>query len=629
MRLAHLLPLLLAAEGLASAIPAKFKGSGVVERTNGPYKGWESTSGWDDKKGDTKDGGEDCDDKDDGAKGHGDEHDHGGHGDKDKGHGHGHDHHNHDGGHNGGHDGGHGDDHNGDHGDHDGSHDSGKDCTIPTETPGIVTCILDNPVVPNPAINLPSSINNGGTLSDLVNNGSIPTANNTAPQLGDNLPANLFNSSTQATSYGGLNVTGANASFTPPQGTNANAIVFPGRARTQRPVTRSAEHYHAARQQLDTQPDPPSPNPDPTLTCNYAYEHVLGGNSTVPKGALWAIEGYVNLVAADVHQGGIGDCGMGAAVMALAAGGWTKYLTHMFTKTNFEGDSRVITATFQKDGKTTPVLIDDQLPVLQNANPNCWPYPGYQPVNDAAYPDLSKPTPIFFMPLFEKAFAKFLDVTPEWKSAKADTRGYEGLEGVNPAYVLAAITGGVPKSVWRTKDGFDGPILAALVTCMRGLAPCAIGTTNATTLAGLGTIPADGALWLNPAGSAAKPNAYTPGQTSGLLASDAPTSKGTYTIVDFDQVIHTPQGDRSTAITMVGNHAYAFEWTTSTHVPFTTPMVDWDMRILNPWGRNPCQWPGGCGGAGNFDEPAQVSTSFRSFAQTVAGVFTVENMPAI
>lgn len=126
-------------------------------------------------------------------------------------------------------------------------------------------------------------------------------------------------------------------------------------------------------------------------------------------------------MAADVKQGGIGDCGLGASIMALAAGGWTPYIKKMFVK-QFDGNERNIVANFHKDGTVYPVTIDDQLPVLQNANAFCWPYPGYQPVNDAADPGPNgnyPPTPIFFMPLFEKAYAKFLDRFPEWSASPA------------------------------------------------------------------------------------------------------------------------------------------------------------------------------------------------------------------
>jgi hypothetical protein len=539
-----------------------------------------------------------------------------------------------------------------DKGDHDGKHggkdkdkdghggrDQGgkvgkdKDCEDDLTDDELVTWIIDNPNV-NTEFCLDNSVNDGSCLVDLVDSGRIPTSNTTAPLLNGTLPATLFNATNPGTSYGGLNVNGTNSTHTPLQGTNQNADTFSGGIRAfslQLNLTGSTTDWNALRVSPGAQPEVPLPNPEPSLRCEYAYEHVLGGAGTTSKGALWALEGYVDLVAADVKQGGIGDCGAGAAIMALAAGGWTQYIKQMFVK-SFSGDTRNIVAVFRKDGTTYPTLIDDQLPVLQNANPNCWPYPGYQPVNDAADPGPDgsyPPTPIFFMPLFEKALAKFLDFATDWRVTPAGYTGYAGLEGVPPHYVLAAVTGGTPKAVYRTKDGFDGPILAALITCMRGVAPCVIGTTNAVTLDGLGT-EVDGSIWLNPAGDASVPRGYTPGQTSGLLASDSPASEHTYSIVDFDQLIDMPQGQRSTALTMVGNHAYAFAWQRSTQPPWQSPMVDWRMRFLNPWGNNPSQWPGGGGaGRGAWDDPSEITYSFRTFAQTVGGVYTIENMPPL
>jgi hypothetical protein len=315
--------------------------------------------------------------------------------------------------------------------------------------------------------------------------------------------------------------------------------------------------------------------------------------------------------------------------MSLASGGWTSRIKNSFTRVGQgEGSYEVL---LKKDGVTQRIAIDDQLPVLTNANPSCWPYPGFQPVLDAAFPAPGggyPPTPIFFMPLFEKAFAKFLDANPDWKSAKPEETGYAGLEGVNPAYVLAAITGGTPKSVWRTRPGFDGPILAALLTCMRGTAPCAISTGNSTTLEGLGMVDGTGTIWLNPAGDAAMPRGYTPGDTAGMLASDAPGSTSTFTVIDFDQVKTTPDGDRSTVLTFVGNHAYGFDHTRSTDFPLPAninSLSNVRMAALNPWGSNPCQWPGGgCGnGGGSFSEPSELPFSFRTMAMSIVGVFSI------
>ncbi|CAK9785714.1 hypothetical protein CC85DRAFT_313985 [Cutaneotrichosporon oleaginosum] len=531
----------------------------------------------------------------------------------------------HDGGHDGGHKGGHGGHGgNGGHGGHggNGGHGGGHDdCPDPNSEDETADWILDNPAV---RVNVTLPLRDVSIpLIDVLLDGLVPIINRTAPildiDLGD-LPA-LKNSSSPATTWGGILSQGMNATFRPVQGTNRNAFVFGS------VVSESGLGPRKRQVAINTQPALP-----PAGTCVYEYQHVLGGDGSASRGALWALENVVDLVAADVQQGGIGDCGMGAAIMALASGGWTSLIKNSFVRVGQgEGSYEVL---LKKDGVTQRIAIDDQLPSLTNANPMCWPYPGFQPVLDAALPGPLgnyPPTPIFFMPLFEKAFAKFLDANPDWKSTLPNVTGYAGLEGVNPAYVLAAITGGTPVSVWRTRPGFDGPILSALLTCMRGTAPCAISTGNATTLEGLGT-PDAGTIWLNPAGDAAMPRGYTPGDTSGMLASDAPGSPSTFTVIDFDQVNETPAGDRSTVLTFVGNHAYGFDHSRSTDFPLPAninSLLNVRMSALNPWGANPCQWPGGgCGdGDSEFDEPSELPFSFRTLAMSIVGVFTV-TMPA-
>lgn len=540
--------------------------------------------------------------------------------------------------------GGKGHDRDGDNG-HDKGHDGkdgdkghggkpgGKDLTVED--------IMNHPNVPV-EVTYPIGPNTG-TVKDFIDPGKIPVWNGTRDLLNGQLPANLGDASTSKA--------GATGQFGPEQGTNSNAAVFRYHgsvvARQYNPdlqlnLSIGAADYEGRKLDLTAQPDLPLPNPDRQLRCEYAYEHVLGGNGTTPKGALWALEGYVDLVAADVRQGGIGDCGMGAAVQALAAGGWTRYLTRMFLKrfdTPNAGDRNIV-AVFRRDGKVQPVLIDDQLPTLRNANPNCWQYPGFQPVNDAAYPDVTKPTPIFFMPLFEKvspasaasglrgepftptvratltpqAFAKFLDANADWKSATGYT-GYAGLEGVNPSYVLAAITGGTPSWVWRQRPGFDGPIIAAIARCMQGTAPCVVSTTNAQ-LEGLGTKDSTGGLWLAPN----QQPAYIPGETSGLTATD--TNGVTFTVIDFDNL----KDGKSSVFSWVSGHAYAFAWTRGTRWPIQD-LLSPRIKFLNPWGVNPESWPGS-NGKGQWDDPAELTSSFRTFLESVSGVFTVTDMPA-
>lgn len=357
--------LLIATSAAAGVLP---RGGWDKDKDNGPSKGgdhWKD-HGW-------KDHGWDKD-KYKGGKGRGGDHGHGHDDDDDHDHGH------------GGHDNG----------------DKGCDLTIED--------IMNSPNVP---VRVKYPVEAGtGTVADFISSGKIPAVNGTRATLNGELPANLGDASTSKA--------GASGQFGPQQGTNRNAAMF-RYARGGEVVSRqltpdlqglqlnlsAGADFEGRKLAVNAQPDVPLPNPDASLRCEYAYEHVLGGNGTTPRGALWALEGYVDLVAADVKQGGIGDCGMGAAVMALAAGGWTRYLKAMFLKrfdTPSPGDRNIV-AVFRRDGKVQPVLIDDQLPTLQNANPNCWQYPGFQPVNDAAYPDVTKPTPIFFMPLFEKVSA--------------------------------------------------------------------------------------------------------------------------------------------------------------------------------------------------------------------------------
>lgn len=187
---------------------------------------------------------------------------------------------------------------------------------------------------------------------------------------------------------------------------------------------------------------------------------------------------------------------------------------------------------------------------------------------------------------------------------------------MNPAYVLAAITGGTPVSTWRSRPGFDGAIVAAIAKCMQGTAPCVVGTTNAA-MEGLGTKDSTGGLWLAPAQEAN----YVPGQTSALAASD--TNDITFTVIDFDNL--TPDG-KSSVFTWVSSHAYAFAWSRSTRWPINSLLTP-RIKFLNPWGVNPVSWPGGSG-KGEWDDPAELTASFRTFLETVSGVFTVADMPA-
>jgi hypothetical protein len=464
--------------------------------------------------------------------------------------------------------------------------------------------------------------------------------------LDGTLPATM-NASTggEAVGFGGIvSLDYENGEDEPPQGTSENAgfrsHLDPEGMMRRAPRAEMRSIVGARKRQLDPaeQPLPPSmteeEEPDADKRCEYnKWVHVLGGDGSAPLGALWALEGYVDLVAADVKQGGLGNCGMGSSVMALAAGGWTQYLRNCLKRVG-PGEGSYEVRLF-KDGEWQTIAIDDQLPTRTGgAASNCRTFPGYQPVLDAvldpAAPGGYRQAGIFFMPLLEKAFAKFLDANPDWSNSPE--WGYFGTEGVHASNVLSALTGGTPRLVRRKTTGYDPHILGALLTCAMGKAPCVVGSANPAALTRLGESDTTNTVWLNPV---AGDYGYEAGRTSGMVASDAPASTKTYTIIDFDQLVQVDGRDRSTAVTMVGKHAYAFDHASSTRWPFAPGGVDLltfdkaKASLLNPWGRNPCSWPGGlCGKDGGiYGMPARLPLSFRTFAMSINTVYTVTDMP--
>ncbi|WOO78488.1 uncharacterized protein LOC62_02G002035 [Vanrija pseudolonga] len=379
----------------------------------------------------------------------------------------------------------------------------------------------------------------------------------------------------------------------------------------------STDYYQAMISQ-GSQPGLPVPDADPAKKCEYTFSNVLGGGGTTALGELWALEDYVNLVPADVQQGGIGDCGMGAGIMALVTSGYLKHLKRsvvkMFDRPN-AGD-KTIAFSFRSGGKTDIVIVDDSLPKLSNANTRCWDYLGYQPVKDAAKPAADgsyPPTPIFFMPLFEKAFAKWLDYRDELRSSTAKGAkgtGYSGLVGVRAENVMAAVVGGTPKDVYRQNPGYDAGLLFAAFRCLQSDTPCVIGTVPIDSIGYLGSKDATGTIILPKAGA---PVVYVGDQT--------PQNHKTYTVIDFDQVTN----GRSTLVQLVGNHAYAIDKTRS-----TDPAKGWaagHVTLINPWQVNPDYWKDNTG-SGVWGTKPEVVLSFRAFSLVINSVHWVEDIPA-
>ncbi|KAF2396643.1 hypothetical protein EJ06DRAFT_559760 [Trichodelitschia bisporula] len=303
--------------------------------------------------------------------------------------------------------------------------------------------------------------------------------------------------------------------------------------------------------------------------CVYEFQPQLGFDGSAPKGVL--LNPGVPLRRDDILQVNVGDCGLGAAVLAIIAAGMGEQLERRLVR---PAGAAFLQATFDVPGlssaalpgrtvrTTTPVTlrIDDALPVAR-AGTGC-------SASHLGFVGSTGPPPVLFMPLLEKAVAKFLDLHPEFRVA--DGFGYAGLEGIRPAKAIAALTGFESREVSRKKPEFDDDITLALFNCIQLAMPCVVATTNALTLAGLGNgVPQT-----------------APGTTGVIVSGDAGVLATTsnpayYFVID-------PVAPVAKARAWVGNHAYAIDHE-------KTPRIDGEevtlenavVTLRNPWGFNP------------------------------------------
>lgn len=156
-------------------------------------------------------------------------------------------------------------------------------------------------------------------------------------------------------------------------------------------LTLAAERpdYKEAMRSPETQPTLPVPDPSvpANATCEYTYVNVFGGAEN--KGAhLWANGQGDNLVPVDVLQGGIGDCGMGASILALVTSGYLGYIRQsilqLYAPPLLGGGGAKMSFNFRSGNDTDVVFVDYALPKLspKNTAPGCWDYLGFQAVAD-------------------------------------------------------------------------------------------------------------------------------------------------------------------------------------------------------------------------------------------------------
>ncbi|KAF7377206.1 Calpain catalytic domain-containing protein [Mycena sanguinolenta] len=177
--------------------------------------------------------------------------------------------------------------------------------------------------------------------------------------------------------------------------------------------------------------------------CAFHYQHRLGANGTHRYGNLRGDDDIVS--AKDVHQGGLGDCAIGGAILALIA----RKQDAAFRAVLTVNKDLTLTARFKRAGVKTPYLVnmDDSLPVRNGAKgllpqkkPCGYAFGGYLPtLSTTDRCDNYRHQ----VPFLEKALAKYLDAFPAY-SGSPQKVGYAGLRGISSATVMEAITGGRP-----------------------------------------------------------------------------------------------------------------------------------------------------------------------------------------
>ncbi len=213
--------------------------------------------------------------------------------------------------------------------------------------------------------------------------------------------------------------------------------------------------------------------------CVYAYKHSLG-DYNVPQTPINVIRPKdADTVLGDVRQGGIGNCGFGASILALVGNNQRILLRDVLKLYTSSPGIYFVVATFKSFVKggtpaSHPVHLDDSLPFLDTARStgNCYPNLGYQGIP-------AQPNQVLLDVAFlEKAWAKYVNVYPILRSRGTTAKGYLGTTGANSSRVLEAFTGGQARQKRRAK----GSTLETTVTaCIINKVACTIGTPNVSS----------------------------------------------------------------------------------------------------------------------------------------------------
>lgn len=313
--------------------------------------------------------------------------------------------------------------------------------------------------------------------------------------------------------------------------------------------------------------------------CTYAYQPY---QKTVQ--AIAAANPFV--VDKNVYQGGIGDCAFGASVAAIALRGKSQIL-----RDNLKVNGSTYEFTFFPHGEEVKVVIDDQLPADTGAAPSCAPLLGFQiaPKND--------PTQIAYVPLLEKAVAKYQDA----RQPKDDgSTGYPAMEGIAGQHVLEMLTGGKGTRHNRVRDGLDEVMVETLGKCLTGSDPCLLSSPPVDDAYGQAHFnPVNATHWNVPKGES---------YNSALITKNNQT--GLWQVTDYD--------NGGAVNSFVGGHAWAIDKERSRYDP--NDLRKSVVRIVNPWGLNKNPWH-------ELPEKNGVELSFPATVSLFRAVMTIEDIP--
>jgi hypothetical protein len=277
----------------------------------------------------------------------------------------------------------------------------------------------------------------------------------------------------------------------------------------------------------------------------------------------------------DVDQQSLGDCGVGAAMIALRDNN-ARGLRNMLTSGS---NTKDLQFRFYYNSKSTVVHIDDKLPF----DPDCstGQLGSFQITNNNAY-----------VPLTEKALAKFFDAYPDLRNTK--TPGYAGLINIDAATVMSAISNvRAIRVLHPVSPNHSSMVLSytnAIIKCMNDKHPCTLATPTVEGLARVYNLP-------------------------GVTSFDTAAARQ---IRFDDDMVSFFDVDQNVSVQLEGRHWYALLRSKGpNNIPATASANTPNNIILtlrNPWGHNP--HPTG-------RDSAEVRVSLRALAAVTVQVGTL------